>query len=97
MSPENHRSWHLTIVWCSLPGRATGMGSGAWYRASLTQDWASRGWACVCSLRRGRGTGPDVRRLARPDQKVTVIGDAAQAGKARDAVDGAFRAALLSE
>ena len=44
-----------------------------------------------------RGTGPDVRQLARPDQKVTVIGDAAQAGKARDAVDGAFRAALLSE
>ena len=43
-----------------------------------------------------RGTGPDVRQLARPDQKVTVIGDAAQAGKARDAVDGAFRAALLS-
>jgi 2,4-dienoyl-CoA reductase-like NADH-dependent reductase (Old Yellow Enzyme family) len=44
-----------------------------------------------------RGTGPDVRQLARPDQKVAVIGDAARAGKARDAVDGAFRAALLSE
>jgi 2,4-dienoyl-CoA reductase-like NADH-dependent reductase (Old Yellow Enzyme family) len=44
-----------------------------------------------------RGTGPDVRQLAHPDQKVTIIGDAARAGKARDAVDGAFRAALLSE
>ncbi len=44
-----------------------------------------------------RGTGPDVWHLAHPDQKVTVIGDAARAGKARDAVDGAFRAALLSE
>jgi dimethylglycine catabolism A len=44
-----------------------------------------------------RGTGPDVRQLAHPDQKVMVIGDAARAGKARDAVDGAFRAALLSE
>ena len=44
-----------------------------------------------------RGTGPDVRRLARPGQKVTVIGDAAKAGKARDAIDGAFRAALLSD
>jgi len=53
------------------------------------RDWLYYGARC--------GTGPDVRRLARPDQKVTVIGDAAQAGKARDAVDGAFRAALLSE
>jgi dimethylglycine catabolism A len=44
-----------------------------------------------------RGTGPDVWQLASPDQKVRVIGDAALAGKARDAVDGAFRAALLSE
>jgi dimethylglycine catabolism A len=44
-----------------------------------------------------RGTGPDVWQLAYPDQKVMVIGDAARAGKARDAVDGAFRAALLSE
>jgi NADPH-dependent 2,4-dienoyl-CoA reductase/sulfur reductase-like enzyme len=44
-----------------------------------------------------RGTGPAIRRLARADQKVVVIGDAASSGKARDAVDGAFRAALLSE
>jgi dimethylglycine catabolism A len=44
-----------------------------------------------------RGTGPDVWQLAHRGQKVTVIGDAARAGKARDAVDGAFRAALLSE
>ncbi|MGH3147613.1 MAG: NAD(P)-binding protein, partial [Rubrobacter sp.] len=43
-----------------------------------------------------RGTGQEVRRLARPGQKVTVIGDAARAGKARDAIDGAFRAALLA-
>jgi glycine/D-amino acid oxidase-like deaminating enzyme len=42
-----------------------------------------------------RGTGSDLRRLARADQKVVIIGDAAQAGKARDAVDAAFRAALL--
>jgi dimethylglycine catabolism A len=44
-----------------------------------------------------RATGPDVWQLARPGQKVTVIGDAASAGKARDAVDGAFRAALLTK
>ena len=44
-----------------------------------------------------RGTGEDLRRLARTDQEVVVIGDAAQAGKARDAIDGAFRAALFPE
>jgi len=42
-----------------------------------------------------RGTGSDLQQLARADQKVVIIGDAAQAGKARDAVDTAFRAALL--
>ncbi len=43
------------------------------------------------------GTGPAMRRLARTDQKVVVIGDAASAGKARDAIHSAFRAALLPE
>jgi 2,4-dienoyl-CoA reductase-like NADH-dependent reductase (Old Yellow Enzyme family) len=44
-----------------------------------------------------RGTGPDMWQLAPPGQKAMVIGDAERAGKARDAVDGAFRAALLTE
>jgi dimethylglycine catabolism A len=44
-----------------------------------------------------RGTGLAMRRLTRADQKVVVIGDAASAGKARDAIDSAFRAALLPE
>lgn len=43
------------------------------------------------------GTGTELRLLARDDQKVVVIGDAVQAGKARDAVDDAFRAALLGD
>jgi 2,4-dienoyl-CoA reductase-like NADH-dependent reductase (Old Yellow Enzyme family) len=42
-----------------------------------------------------RGTGSDLRRLARVNQEAEVIGDAARAGKARDAIEGAFRAALL--
>ena len=33
--------------------------------------------------------------LARPGQKVVVIGDAAQAGKSRPAIASAFAAALL--
>jgi hypothetical protein len=44
-----------------------------------------------------RGTGSNLRRLARSHQKVTVIGDAVRAGKAREAIDNAFRTALLSD
>jgi len=39
-------------------------------------------------------TGEALRRLARPGQKVVVIGDAARAGKSREAIAGAFEAAL---
>jgi hypothetical protein len=41
------------------------------------------------------GTGETFRRLARPGQKATVIGDALQAGKSRPAIASAFEAALL--
>jgi 2,4-dienoyl-CoA reductase-like NADH-dependent reductase (Old Yellow Enzyme family) len=41
-----------------------------------------------------RATGEALRPLARPNQKVVVIGDAARAGKSRDAIAGAFEAAL---
>jgi hypothetical protein len=40
-------------------------------------------------------TGAKLRKLARPEQKVMVIGDAAQAGKSRPAIASAFAAALL--
>lgn len=40
-------------------------------------------------------TGEDAARLARPGQKVTVIGDAKRAGKSKEAIADAFRAALL--
>jgi 2,4-dienoyl-CoA reductase-like NADH-dependent reductase (Old Yellow Enzyme family) len=39
------------------------------------------------------GTGEAFRRLAKPGQKVVVIGDAAQAGKSRPAILSAFEAA----
>ena len=42
-----------------------------------------------------RPTGDALRKLARPEQKVVVIGDAAQAGKSRPAIASAFAAALL--
>jgi hypothetical protein len=34
--------------------------------------------------------------LAKPGQSVTVIGDAVRAGKSKQAIGGAFEAALLS-
>ncbi len=41
------------------------------------------------------GTGNRFRTLARPGQRVNVIGDAVKAGKSKDAIASAFEAALL--
>jgi 2,4-dienoyl-CoA reductase-like NADH-dependent reductase (Old Yellow Enzyme family) len=43
-----------------------------------------------------QGTADRFRRFAKPGQTVIVIGDAAQAGKSKPAIDSAFEAALLS-
>ena len=40
-------------------------------------------------------TGDRLRKLARPGQTVVVIGDAAKAGKSKEAIASAFDAALL--
>jgi dimethylglycine catabolism A len=42
-----------------------------------------------------RGTAERYVRLARPGQSITVIGDAARAGKSKQAIASAFDAALL--
>ncbi len=42
-----------------------------------------------------RGTGEEFRHIARPGQKIVVIGDAIAAGKSRPAIANAFEAALL--
>jgi tRNA-dihydrouridine synthase len=42
-----------------------------------------------------RGTAPRLRDLARPGQRVIVIGDAGRAGKSKEAIRSAFDAALL--
>ncbi|HXW42044.1 MAG TPA: NAD(P)-binding protein, partial [Xanthobacteraceae bacterium] len=44
-----------------------------------------------------RGTGARFAPLARPGQTVAVIGDAARAGKSKDAIASAFAAALLHQ
>jgi hypothetical protein len=42
-----------------------------------------------------RGSASRLRDLIRPGQRVIVIGDAARAGKSKDAITSAFTAALL--
>ncbi len=44
-----------------------------------------------------QATGEKFKALARPGQKVMVIGDAAQAGKSKPAITSAFEAALLDK
>jgi hypothetical protein len=47
-------------------------------------------------VRARRGTAEEFRRLVRPGQTVVAIGDAAKAGKSKEAIAGAFSAALLA-
>lgn len=71
----------------------TGFGKSALARRLFTPE-PVRNWLYY---RARRGSGSVMRHLASPDQKTVVIGDALRAGKARDAIDSAFRAALLAD
>jgi len=42
-----------------------------------------------------RGSGEDIRLLAKPGQTVVTIGDAREPGKSKEAIASAFSAALL--
>jgi dimethylglycine catabolism A len=44
-----------------------------------------------------RGTATRIKPLARPGQIVAVLGDAAQAGKSKQAITSAFDAAFLGK
>jgi hypothetical protein len=79
-----------------LGGLATALldsGAAHWrgLRAAMTNDMV-REWFYHDAR---RATGAALRKLARPGQKVVVIGDALQAGKSRPAIASAFQAALL--
>jgi 2,4-dienoyl-CoA reductase-like NADH-dependent reductase (Old Yellow Enzyme family) len=69
------------------------LGAGRWPGLSRLMAKASlRDWF----YHRGRGPTADrFVRLARPGQRVTVIGDAAKPGKSKEAIGSAFEAALL--
>jgi dimethylglycine catabolism A len=60
--------------------------------ARLLKSPSIRNWFYY---RARRGTAPRFRHLARPGQRVIVIGDAARAGKSKEAITSAFAAALL--
>jgi 2,4-dienoyl-CoA reductase-like NADH-dependent reductase (Old Yellow Enzyme family) len=69
------------------------LGAGQWpglHRLFSRDDF--RDWFYY---RARRGTGKALKRLARPGQKVVVIGDAVVAGKSKAAIASAFEAALL--
>jgi 2,4-dienoyl-CoA reductase-like NADH-dependent reductase (Old Yellow Enzyme family) len=68
-------------------------GAGHWPGVSrLMTNAKVRDWFYY---RARRATGDDFVWLARPGQTVTVIGDAAQPGKSKEAIASAFDAALL--
>ena len=76
-----------------LPAMLLDRGAGHWPGLErIFKMPAFRNWFYE---RARRATGDDFRRLARPGQKVTVIGDAIRAGKSRPAIASAFEAALL--
>src|SRR5262249_37716671 len=77
----------------NLPNLLLDHGVGRWpalrwiFAIAAFRDWFYHG------ARRGSDAA---RSIARPRQKVVVIGDALKAGKSRPAIASAFEAALLS-
>ena len=77
--------------------------------AMLMLDWGVARWPGFAQVfsneavrdwfyhRARKATGERFRALARPEQKVVVIGDALAAGKSRPAIASAFEAALLGD
>jgi dimethylglycine catabolism A len=78
----------------NLPPLLLRHGVGRWplVRSILALEWF-RDWFYHWAR---RGTGEAARGVARPRQKIVVIGDALKAGKSRPAIASAFEAALLS-
>jgi hypothetical protein len=58
-----------------------------WFSRPTLRDWFY--------FEARRGSGEDIRRLARPGQTVVTIGDARKPGKSKEAIASAFSAALL--
>jgi 2,4-dienoyl-CoA reductase-like NADH-dependent reductase (Old Yellow Enzyme family) len=78
----------LLTHWLIKTGMARAPGIARLFTLSATRNWFY--------YRARRGTGARLRHLARPGQRAIVIGDAARAGKSKEAIAGAFQAALLA-
>ena len=72
--------------WMLDMGMARAPGLARLYAAPAVREWFY--------YRARRGTAPRFRHLARPGQQIIVIGDAASAGKSKQAIASAFDAAL---
>jgi len=75
--------WMLDSRLARAPGVARLFSSGA------LRDWFY--------YKARRGTAARIKPLARPGQIVAVLGDAAEAGKSKQAISSAFEAALLNK
>ena len=73
--------------WLLNSGLARAPGIARLFTSPAVRDWFY--------YRARRGTASRFRNLTRPGQHVIAIGDAAQAGKSKDAIARAFEAALL--
>jgi 2,4-dienoyl-CoA reductase-like NADH-dependent reductase (Old Yellow Enzyme family) len=73
--------------WLLDTGIARAPGIARLLRSPSVRDWFY--------YKARRGSAARFRSLARPGQRVMVIGDAAQAGKSKEAIASAFAAALL--
>jgi 2,4-dienoyl-CoA reductase-like NADH-dependent reductase (Old Yellow Enzyme family) len=74
--------------WLLKTGMARAPGIARLFTSSAMRNWFY--------YHARRGTAARLRQLARPQQRVIVIGDAARAGKSKEAIAGAFQAALLA-
>jgi 2,4-dienoyl-CoA reductase-like NADH-dependent reductase (Old Yellow Enzyme family) len=75
------------VTWMLDTGMARAPGAARLFASPALREWFY--------YKARRGTAPRYAYLARPGQTVTVIGDAACAGKSKQAIASAFEAALL--
>jgi hypothetical protein len=83
-----HHGFGCLATWLLDRGLARAPGMARLFSSPKLRDWFY--------YQARVATGGRLRALARPGQRVSVIGDAVKAGKSKDAIASAFQAALLS-
>jgi hypothetical protein len=78
----------------SLPAKLVDLGAGRW--PGLRRIFSSPRFRDGSYYKARQGTGSQFPALARPGQKVAVVGDAVKAGTSKPVIASAFEAALLS-